>query len=518
MFDYLGDFWENHPALLIGILSVLGTASALAWHPIYIAVLLSLFLPYFWKRRLNSICLYALAAGCLAYASTYWRIPSIHLPQEAIVGEGVFRIEHFSVTSSPFNRSLCYKGVLKSFRNKEGVLYQNLPCSIFHPLKSPPNADRDYLIEGKLSQKKEHVFCLKPKKGKPWKSIEGTFSFAQWRYDAKKRIASYIKNHIADSSSANFLSALVTGDVDERSVRLDFNRLGLQHLLAISGFHFSFFALFVSILLRPFLSFRMRTSCLMALLGAYFFFLGNAPSILRAFTAICIFLSAQLLKRRTSGLNALGAALILEVFFDPRVIMGLSFQLSFLCTVALLLVYPLMHHLFCFLLPKRTSTELNEMPLFDQHGYVCSALIRKSLSLNLAVCVFSLPVLLHLFHKFPLMSLLYNLFFPFCVALSLGLLCCAVLLCAIPPFSVLLHDLNSLWTAALLQLTSHPPAYFEVFIRTKAVTFSAAICSVLLLFHIGIYFWSCQRRNGSCYPPVTVMKTTGTGGCPQLLS
>jgi|SRR5579862_4812945 len=500
MFDYLEDFWENHPALLIGILSVLGTASALVWHPVYIAVFLSLLLPYFRKQRLNSICLCALAAGGLAYASSYWRIPSMHLPQEAIVGEGVFHIEHFSLISSPFNRSLCYKGILKSFRSKEGVLYHNLPCSIFHPLKSPPSADRDYLIEGKLSQKKEQLFCLKPQKGKSWKAIEDTFSFAQWRYDAKKRVASYIKHHIADSSSASFLSALVTGDVDERSVRLDFNRLGLQHLLAISGFHFSFFAVFVSILLRPFLSFRMRTLCLMASLGIYFFFLGNAPSILRAFTAICIFLSAQLLKRRTSGLNALGAALIVEVFFDPRVITGLSFQLSFLCTVALLLFYPLMHHFFRFLLPKRTPAELNEMPLFDQHGYVLSALIRKSLSLNLAICVFSLPVLLHLFHKFPLLSLLYNLIFPFCVALSLCLLSCAVLVCAIPPLGTLLHDLNSIWTSSLLQLTSHPPAYFEVFIRTKAVTFSAAICSVLLLFHIGIYFWYWQRSTNLRLP------------------
>ncbi len=383
--------------------------------------------------------------------------------------------------------------MLKSFQSEDGTLYRDLPCCIFHPLKKPPSADRDYIIQGVLQQKKEHQFCLKPKKGKPWTGIDGTFSLAQLRYDAKKKVASSIKDHITDPSSASFLSALITGDVDERSIRLDFGRLGLQHLLAISGFHFSFFALLLNILLRPFFSFTLRTSALMASLAAYFFFLGNTPSILRAFTAICVFLIAQLIRRKTSGLNALGTALALELFLDPLVVTQLSFQLSFLCTVALLLFYPLVHHLFCFLLPERTSTELDAMPLLDQHGYLLSALIRKSLSLNLAVCLFSLPVLLHLFHKFPLLSLLYNLFFPFCVSLSLTLFCCATLLSFFPFLSSFLHHLNDIWTSCLLQMTSNPPAYFDFVLRTRAINFPLVVCALLGLFYASIYFYSWKR-------------------------
>jgi len=494
MLDFVLDFWKRHPALLIGLLSLLGTACALACHPIYMGVLICLLFPFVRKRCFTLPFFLAIGACVFTFTTASFRITPTQLPQDKIEGKGLFHIENLSILASPFNRSYCYKGTLKCFESKDGKLYSNLPCSVFHPLKHPPKADKDYTIEGALTQKKENLFCLKPKKNTQWKSIAGTYSFAQLRFDAKKKVASYVKQHISNSASASFLSALITGDVDERSLRLDFGRLGLQHLLAISGFHFSFFALVLNILLRPFFPFTQRNLALMASLAAYFCFLGNAPSILRAFTVICIYLVAQLIKRRTSGLNALGAALTLELLLDPYVVTQLSFQLSFLCTLALLLFYPLVHHFVCYLLPERTSSELHQMPLLDQHGYILSALIRKSLSVNVAVCLFSIPVLLHIFHKFPLLSLVYNLFFPFCVSLSLLLLCCALILSMlVPPLSSLLHTLNSTWTTFLLQLTSNPPSYFDVVLRTNAISFPIVIGGLLMLFFIGVYFSSWKR-------------------------
>lgn len=491
--DYPLDFWKRHPALLIGIFTLLGTASALAWHPIYCIVFFSLALPFFWQRPCSQIAIVAVAAAGLAFA-TSCRIASIRLPPEKIEGEGHFHIDNLSLLSSPFNRSYYYKGILKYFRAVDGTLYRNLPCYIFHPLKKAPCADRDYIIEGVLSQKKEYLVCLKPKKGKPWKRIEGSSNIAQWRFEAKNAISAYVKTCISDVHSASFLSALITGDVDERGLRLDFSRLGLQHLLAISGFHFSFFALMFNLLLRPLFPFALRTGMLIIFLSAYYFFLGNAPSIFRAFTAICIFLIAQLIKRKTSGLNALGAALILELFVNPCVALELSFQLSFLCTIAILLLYPLMHYLCTFMLPERSVLESESMPLLDQHGYLFSALIRKSLSLNIAVCLFSLPVLLHLFHKFPLLSLIYNLFFPFCVTITLALFCCGLLFSLCPPLSYSIHAINSIWTSSLLQLTSNPPAYFDIVLRTRAISFPLVICILLFLFYSGVVF-DASRKN-----------------------
>ena len=495
LIDFPLDFWQKTPALLVGLCVLLGTASSLAWHPLYLLFLICILCPFIAKRTFPFPFFCAAILCLFAGASTHMRISRVKLPEDKVQGTGQFHIDNLSILSSPFNRSYYYKGMLKSFSTEDGKTYSNLPCGIFLPLKKKtPSADSDYIIEGTLLQKKEHQFCLKPKKGKAWTSVKNSFSLAQWRYELKRKISTHIKNCISDAKSASFLSALITGDVDERSIRLDLNRLGLQHLLAISGFHFSFFSLLLSVLLRPFFSFSMRNGALIAVLALYFLFLGPAPSILRAFTTIVLFLSAQSLKRKNSALNALGAALVLELFLDPLVLTQLSFQLSFLCTLSLLLFYPLAHHCLCFLLPERTMMELDKMPFFDQHGYVLSALIRKSLSVNAAVCLFSLPVLLHLFHRFPLLSLVYNLFVPLCVSLSLLLLCLALLSSFLPPLSSFLHALNNSWTSSLLQLTSHPPAYFDVVLRTKAVSFPVVLCTLLVLFYVGIYF-SCWKQR-----------------------
>lgn len=486
-------FWRKHPCLFIGLIFLLGTASAVAWSWIYLLALLCLLFPFLLQRCLL-FCTILLIL--LAFFSARYRTHPLDLAQSPLEGKGIFHINHFSILHSPFNKSYHYKGVLKSFQTKEGTLYHNLPCSIFHSLKNPPIASNDYLIEGFLTQKKPNLFCLKPKKQKKWTAIDHTFSLAAWRYNAKKNISSYIKAHISDSASAQFLSALVTGEIEERTLRMDFSRLGLQHILAISGFHFSFFACVLHLLLRPFFPFKIRITLLIAALACYFFFLGNAPSILRAFTALCIFMCAPLIKRRAIGLNALGAALILEICLDPLIITQLSFQLSFLCTLALLLFVSPMHYLCCYLLPERSMSQLSQMSLFDKHGYLISTLIRKSLSINCAVHLFSLPVLLHLFHKFPLLSLFYNLFFPIGVSVSLVLLCCSCLTAFLfPPLSSTFHDLNDVWTSSLLQLTFNPPAYFDVIFRCNIISFPAVIISLLFLFHIGILFAERKKFN-----------------------
>lgn len=475
-----------YPALLVGLVSLLTCAMALAWHPIYLVVLSGLLLPFLGKNKERKIVVYAILIGGIVFALACFKAGGVDLKQ-AVEGEGVFQVENLSIVHSPFNRSYLYKGVLRDFQTREGKKYPPLSCSIFHSLNHPPLADRDYRIQGSLTQRQRQSFCLKPKRGQKWKALDNTFRWAQWRCDAKKRVSSYIKHHLGDPASATFLSALVTGDVEERTLRLDFSRLGLQHILAISGFHFSFCAFILHFLLRPFFSFKVRIPLLLLSLACYFFFLGKAPSILRAFCAIAIFLSAQWCNRRTSGLNALGAALIFELLFDPHVIEQLSFQLSFLCTGALLLFSRCAYSFLQLLFPERSPKELSTLPLLDRHGYAACRWLRKTLSLNCAVHLFALPVLLFLFHRFPLLSLFYNLFFPFCASLSLLLFVCALCTSILPPLSAIFHFLNALWTSWLLQLTGNPPAYFDIVWRGDFLSFPVIIAIVLFLLYLGMW-------------------------------
>jgi competence protein ComEC len=474
-------FWHKHPALFLGLALLMGTAMQLHWNPMYIAILFGLLAPLSQQQRL-------LFLGCagLSFALTFSRVNEITLPQEKLSGKGVFHPEKLKFHNSPFNRSLLYQGVLLSFTSDEGVCYENLPCQLFLANnRKREKADCDYLIEGTLLQKDTYAFVLKPNKLVPWEKIDHTFSVAEMRFLAKQSLSNDLKRKIKDKESATLLSALATGEVDERMLTLEFGKVGIQHILAISGFHFALITLFLGSILRLLLPYRISLIALFLFLTLYYAFLGDAPSIQRAYIAISLLLFARYFKLSTSGLNALGVGLMVEVLLNPRVVLELSFQLSFLCTLAILLFYPLVSHYLQYLLPKRPFYKMIQCHRLDQHAYIAAGWIREALALNLAVHFISLPVLLFLFHKFPYLSLAYNLFFPACLSLSLLLLCSALLL---PFASHFIHAINNQWTSALLSLTSHPPAALDFSLRCNTLPLSFVLLFLFASFSCAIAF------------------------------
>ena len=265
--------------------------------------------------------------------------------------------------------------------------------------------------------------------------------------------------------------------------------------MAISGFHFALIAVFFGALLRTVFSYRSASVVLLFLLSSYCFFLGNSPSVQRAWLAILIVLSGRLFNLRTSALNALGVGLCVEIVLDPLVVLHMGFQLSFPCTLAILMLYPIASHVCNYLLPQRTFPDVVQMPLLDQHGCVLASLLRQTLAITLAVQIASLPVLLFLFHRFPLLSLVYNFFFPLWASISMLLLCCALLFALpVPPLSALFHQINSLWTGAALEISSHPPAMLDFVIRTKDIPYSGVVLFLAGVFLYAIY-WNEKKRN-----------------------
>jgi competence protein ComEC len=276
---------------------------------------------------------------------------------------------------------------------------------------------------------------------------------------------------------------------------MEFGKVGLQHILAISGFHFALAAWFLNFILRLFFSCRISAVLLLMTLTLYYFFLGNAPSIQRAYIAIALICFGQIFVMRISGLNALGAGLIVELLFSPIVVTQLSFQLTFLCTLAILLFYPLMHRMVSVLLPERSYRDAVRMSFLDRHGYLLSALLRRALALNLAVHLISLPIVLFLFYKFPLLSIAYNLFFPACVSLSLLMLFAALLFAPwLPIFSHAINVVNNAWTSMIMTLTSHPPAFLDFSIRTKSLSFPFILCFLSVSFFLGVIFYEKERN------------------------
>lgn len=490
-------FWEKHPALLLGILLLLGTAFFFNHHPVNLLVLSALLFPFAKQRQLWKKTLFFFSIFFLSWVSASYRVPLVELAQPKIEGTAQFAISSVKNYQSPFHRSLTYKGELLSFQSEHGEIKKKIPCQIYLPISTKhPKADCNYMLTGTLVQKGEGQFVFKPKKNSQWNPIPATYSLAEIRYQAKRAVHAHLNKRIQNRSVSTFLNALATGDVDERTLSMEFSRIGIQHILTISGFHFALMALFLSLLLQLFLAPRLSAVALILLLSAYYLFLGDSPSVQRAWIAVTSFLIGKFFNLRITALNALGIGLCLAILMEPAVISHLGFILSFLCTLAILLLFPLMLPLCGLLLPPRSFSTANAMPHFDQWGYLIGTFIRQSLAINIAVHLACLPVLLHLFHRFPLLSLVYNLFFPFWVSISLLLLCAAGLFAfPCPPLSQCLFTINEHWTSFALHITAHPPAVLDFVIRSKSLTYGSVLLFLSTLFMGAIFFTESKDPN-----------------------
>jgi len=460
-FEYMNSLvWKRYPALVVAVAFLIGIASA--FH-IYLLVF-ALLIP---KRQLWLVSL----AGLLYCKLLY---PSFPASEE---GSALFHIEEVKHHTGPFHSGLVYVGKVKSFSSKRGT-WHRIPCRLYmYKQKSRPLAHCDYLIpKASLSEIAPHRYILKGKG--EWLPIEKSFSLAERRFQIKEKAKKLMKSQYKDKRTRDLMTALLTGSLENRILSYQFGRVGLQHLLAISGFHFALLTLFLAFVLKRFLPERVMAACLILLLSIYFFYMGSAPSISRAWIGVMIFLLGMLFSFRPTALNALGMALLIALLSNPLVVIEIGFQLSFGATLGILLFYKVFEEKLQFLLPKRPFRELKQMPPLDQWGYLLCAYIRKVLALNGAVLTFTLPLLLFHFHTFPLLSLVYNLFFPLLFSFLIGGL---VLGLIIPGVNLL----NGIYAAFLLDLIANAP---------KRLMFHLGVREALIIAALGIILLGIKKR------------------------
>ena len=427
---------NKSPILFWALHFLIGCGWALYPHWIYLLPLITL--SFLSKQKLQ-----ALAFVLVGFLFTTYQCPKLDF--EELQGEGIFCLTSIHPSQSPFSRAIALKGTFKTFQSNKAV-YHNIPCTTFQN-HLPPEGDR-WFLKGRLQKKGSVIF--KPQKNVPWTELSSPVSLARWRFQAKNDLRKFFQAKIADKKAAHFFSSMATGDPDDRLLSMEFRKVGLSHLLAISGFHFALMAALIHWILHLFMNKKSARIALLVILSFYFMFLGVTPSILRAFIMITLYIIGRLLHRKIDILNLLGVALLVELIGNPRILTHVGFQLSFLATLGILLFYPFFNHFFERFFPKRSLSEVLKWPQRDQYGYLISSGIRQALALSFAVQCATLPALLFLFHSFSFLSFPYNLIFPPLFSLSLLLLPLSLL---IPP----LRLLNEHFTSWLLRLLASPP-------------------------------------------------------------
>lgn len=219
---------------------------------------------------------------------------------------------------------------------------------------------------------------------------------------ARAFVQSSLDRFLPDSGSRAILRALLLGDRRQldSDTRDRFARMGLLHLLAVSGLHVMVVGMILYHLLGPFLSrlrlsWRtvdiLRVSCTVFLLAGYMLLTGCSASVVRAVVMASLMLSATSLQRPARSLNSLGVAVCVLLAVAPTHLFEAGFQLSVSAVAGILLLVPLL----AAWIPV-PSSRLGEY-------------IHSGASVTVAATIGTLPVALYHFGQVGLGGLVLNL-------------------------------------------------------------------------------------------------------------
>jgi len=169
--------------------------------------------------------------------------------------------------------------------------------------------------------------------------IESTrFSFRKCITSLQNRISNYILNS-ANAKTSGLLTALITGEKSTLpgQMRLDFKRIGLSHVLAISGMHLAILTTALHKLLSL-LQVDKKWRCTIAMLFVigYMVLTGFPVSILRAGTMVLISNLLFLLGKTRDSLTNLLISVTAICIASPFAVHDISLLLSFFATVGVL--------------------------------------------------------------------------------------------------------------------------------------------------------------------------------------
>ncbi|WP_285765407.1 DNA internalization-related competence protein ComEC/Rec2 [Peribacillus sp. SI8-4] len=240
--------------------------------------------------------------------------------------------------------------------------------------------------------------------------LEGGSSVVPSIRNLRMKGIAYIGENFPKESSG-FVTALIFGDqayIDEDDLT-NYQRLGLVHLLAISGLHVSFLTgmLFYAGIRIGMTRERMIT-VLLIFLPVYMVLSGGSPSVIRSCLMAILFFFLLLFKHRVSAASTIGLVYLALLLFQPDMLYDIGFQLSFAVTFSILMSSGIFLRY-----PQKTLQlfiisficQLSALPILLFHFYEASFL---GVLLNVAYVPLYSTILL----PFSLISLISHVFFP----------------------------------------------------------------------------------------------------------
>lgn len=285
-----------------------------------------------------------------------------------------------------------------------------LGCKLQAPEPIVNNQGGEFAYDGYLAKDKIYALCFRPSLKVVGQSKDWNF----YLFKAKRYFWNNLDIYLVEPSSS-LAKALLLADQKEitQATRQNFSRTGISHIIAISGLHI----VIIIFLLEKFflllgLSRKQSFFVVFLTILTYLALINFVSPAVRSAFMILLVLLGRFLGRPGSATHGLLFSADLLVLGKPTILLyDISFQLSFLAVLGMLLYGKFFERLL-FWLPEKLK-------------------IREVVAVTLAAQVFTWPLIVYYFGIFSLVAPLANFFIlpllPF--ILVLGLVLAAVGFC-----------------------------------------------------------------------------------------
>lgn len=167
-----------------------------------------------------------------------------------------------------------------------------------------------------------------------YKGADDSFVISDIFAALNEKLTAMIDAH-TDSEAGGLVSAVLLGNRNGlyESVKRDFRRLGISHLLVVSGTHFAVVITMLENYMRK-LKIKRKAGCVINIAAVFFFMAltGMTPSVVRAGIMHIIAQLSILFSRKSNTLNSFALSGCIIVLFNPLAAGDCGLQLSFAAT------------------------------------------------------------------------------------------------------------------------------------------------------------------------------------------
>ncbi len=253
----------------------------------------------------------------------------------------------------------------------------------------------------------------------------------------KDKLSISLKNSISEPQSS-ILRAMILNDSGDIPAEWNnvFSKLGLTHIIAISGSHITIITLLIMYLAIAIGLSRPKAFWVaLGVIAVYVIMIGFPASAVRAAIMGILFIYAQKIGRKSSSTSMILLAASIMLLFNPLLLLyDAGFQLSFVAVIGLIYLSPLF------------SNWLKAIPNFFQ--------AREMLVATLAAQLMTLPLIFYHFGFFSPISVLANLLIlPIIPFLTIFALSNAIVGALIPTLGTLMGYVSWLFTSYWIQIS-----------------------------------------------------------------